>query len=556
MPDRAGTVLPSRHQASLPLEQLVLTEPPDAEAVPMDVLFVGGGPAGLAGAIELAKLIKADNEAGGPLGDVQIGILEKAGALGEHSLSGAVVNPIAMRSLFPELADKDFPFRAPVTGERVHFLTKSRAIRIPTPPTMQNHGLYIASLCEIVRWLGEKAESLGVNIFTGFPAASLLTEGSRVTGVRTTPTGLARSGDPGSSFSPPTDITAQITVLAEGTRGTLSQAYLEWQKISSGNPQIFALGVKEIWETLKPLDSIVHTLGWPLPRDVFGGSFMYPLSRNLIAVGLVAGLDYKRTTDDVHEMLQRMKLHPFFRDLLESGEMVEWGAKTIPEGGYYALPKRRHGDGLMIVGDSAGFVEVASLKGIHYAMQSGMFAARAAFDALKRKDTSAASLKEYDAMVDGSFIAKDLYRRRNMRLAFQESNFYVAGMKASLMTVSRGALPGGMIHSHKDADVPRLDVPPEPFVPDGKLTFSKPDAVFKSGNATRDDIPSHLIVGPDVTPAVAELYVHMCPAGVYERDGERLVVSPANCIDCKATDVLGPRWTPREGGSGPKYRLM
>jgi len=556
MPDRAGTVLPSRHQASLPLEQLVLTEPPDAEAVPMDVLFVGGGPAGLAGAIELAKLIKADNEAGGSLGDVQIGLLEKAGALGEHSLSGAVVNPIAMRSLFPELADKDFPFRAPVTGERVHFLTKSRAIRIPTPPTMQNHGLYIASLCEIVRWLGEKAESLGVNIFTGFPAASLLTEGSRVTGVRTTPTGLARSGDPGSSFSPPTDITAQITVLAEGTRGTLSQAYLEWQKIGSGNPQIFALGVKEIWETLRPLDSIVHTLGWPLPRDVFGGSFMYPLSRNLIAVGLVAGLDYKRTTDDVHEMLQRMKLHPFFRDLLESGEMVEWGAKTIPEGGYYALPKRRHGDGLMIVGDSAGFVEVASLKGIHYAMQSGMFAARAAFDALKRKDTSAASLKEYDAMVDGSFIAKDLYRRRNMRLAFQESNFYVAGMKASLMTVSRGALPGGMIHSHKDADVPRLDVPPEPFVPDGKLTFSKLDAVFKSGNATRDDIPSHLIVGPDVTPAVAELYVHMCPAGVYERDGERLVVSPANCIDCKATDVLGPRWTPREGGSGPKYRLM
>jgi electron-transferring-flavoprotein dehydrogenase len=556
MPDRAGTVLPSRHQASLPLEQLVLTEPPDAEAVPMDVLFVGGGPAGLAGAIELAKLIKADNEAGGPLGDVQIGILEKAGALGEHSLSGAVVNPIAMRSLFPELEDKDFPFRAPVTGERVHFLTRSRAIRIPTPPTMQNHGLYIASLCEIVRWLGEKAESLGVNIFTGFPAASLLTEGSRVTGVRTTPTGLARNGEPGSSFSPPTDITAQITVLAEGTRGTLSQAYLEWQKISSDNPQIFALGVKEIWETLRPLDSIVHTLGWPLPRDVFGGSFMYPLSRNLIAVGLVAGLDYKRTTDDVHEMLQRMKLHPFFRDLLESGEMVEWGAKTIPEGGYYALPKRRHGDGLMIVGDSAGFVEVASLKGIHYAMQSGMFAARAAFDALKRKDTSAASLKEYDAMVDGSFIAKDLYRRRNMRLAFQESNFYVAGMKASLMTVTRGALPGGMIHSHKDADVPRLDVPPEPLVPDGKLTFSKLDAVFKSGNATRDDIPSHLIVGQDVTPAVAELYAHMCPAGVYERDGERLVVSPANCIDCKATDVLGPRWTPREGGSGPKYRLM
>ena len=556
MPDRSLSVLPSRHQAPLPLQSLILTEPPDAEAVPMDVLFVGGGPAGLAGAIQLAKLVKADNDTGGTLGEIQIGVLEKAGALGEHSLSGAVVNPIAMRALFPELKDSDFPFRGAVGGERVYFMTGSRAIRIPTPPTMHNHGYQIASLCEIVRWLGEKAEALGVNIFTGFPAASLLTEGNRVTGVRTTPTGLARTGDPGSGYAPPTDITAQITVLSEGTRGTLSQAYLEWQKIGSDNPQIFALGVKEIWETLKPLDSIVHTLGWPLPRDAFGGSFMYPLSRNLVALGLVVGLDYKRTSDDVHEMLQRMKSHPLFRELLESGEMVEWGAKTIPEGGYYALPKRRHGDGLMIVGDSAGYVEVASLKGIHYAMQSGMFAARAAFDALKRKDTSAVTLKEYDAMVDGSFIAKDLYRRRNMRLAFQESNFYMAGLKASLMTVTGGAFPGGMIHSHPDAGVPRAVAEPEAFVPDGKLTFSKLDAVFKSGNATRDDIPSHLIVGPDITPDVAELYAHMCPAGVYERDGDRLVVSPANCIDCKATDVLGPRWTPREGGSGPKYRQM
>jgi electron-transferring-flavoprotein dehydrogenase len=210
----------------------------------------------------------------------------------------------------------------------------------------------------------------------------------------------------------------------------------------------------------------------------------------------------------------------------------------------------------MIVGDSAGFVEVASLKGIHYAMQSGMFAARAAFDALKRKDTSAASLKEYDVMVDGSFIVKDLRRRRNMRLTFQQSNFYTAGIKASLMTVSGGALFGGKIDSHSDGDVPREVAPTEPFVPDGKLTFSKLDAVFKSGNATRDDIPSHLIVSSDVSPEVAELYTHMCPAGVYERDGNRLVVSPANCIDCKATDVLGPRWTPREGGSGPKYRQM
>ena len=549
-------VIPAEHQPELPAG-LILREPMDPEAVPMDVVFVGGGPAGLAGAIELARLVKADNEAGGTLGDIQIAVLEKASGLGEHSLSGAVVNPRAFQELFPDLAISDMPFRAPVTNERVYFMMGGgRAQRIPTPPTMQNHGHYIGSLSEMVRWLGEKAEGLGVNIFTGFPAASIFMDGDKVTGVRTTPTGLMRDGTPGSSFTPPTDISARVTVLSEGTRGSLAQAWMQDAGMKSDNPQIFALGVKEIWETKKPLDAIIHTLGWPLPNDAFGGSFMYPLTPNLVAVGIVVGMDYRQTTLDVHELLQKLKTASPFRDYLEGGEMVEWGAKTIPEGGYYALPKRRHGNGVLVVGDSAGFVEVASLKGVHYAMQSGMYAARAIFDALKKDDVCENTMARYDALVSASYITSDLKERRNMRLAFQNGGLYVGGIKAALMTVTKGAFPGGKIDSHSDAEAPRVVLPEEPFVPDGKLTFSKLDANFKSGNATRDTIPSHLVVGADIPPEVAQLYVHMCPAGVYELNEGRLVVNQANCIDCKATDVIGPRWTPREGESGPKYRLM
>ena len=553
MTRQAGTApfVPARYQPALPLDRLILTDgaPGAGDRTELDVLIVGAGPAGLAAAIELARLARQDGA------QLAIGVLEKAEALGEHSLSGAVVNPRSFRELFPARPDSKFPFRQAVTRERVCLLTSGHSIPLPTPPTMRNGGNYVASLCEIVRWLGNEAGELGVNVFTGFPAASLLTTGARVAGVRTAATGLDREGRPLASYAPPNDLVAKVTVLAEGTRGALAQAYLEWQRIAADSPQLFALGVKEIWETRRPLDAIVHTLGWPLPRDAFGGSFMYPLTANLVALGLVVGLDYPDAGLDPHALFQQMKLHPLFRHYLEGGEMVEWGAKTIPEGGYYAVPARRSGAGVAIVGDAAGFVDVPSLKGIHYALQSGMLAARAIYPGLKSGDASAAALAQYDRLVNASFIMQDLYRTRNMRLAFRHG-FYGGGVRAALMTLTGGRFPGGKSAVESDAAVARRPGAPTPFVPDGKLTFSKLDAVFRSGNATRDTIPLHLVPASEVPAPVAEFYSRMCPAGVYEVVHGTLRVNAPNCVDCKATDVLGPRWTPREGGTGPKYKRM
>jgi electron-transferring-flavoprotein dehydrogenase len=549
----ADAFLPANHQAPLPVERLILKDGAEGagDRMELDVIIVGAGPAGLACAIELAKLGKAG---GVPM---NIGVLEKAEALGEHTLSGAVVNRKPFRELFPHLKDLDFPFHGKVKKEAVYLLTADGSWRLPTPQTMHNRGHYIASISEIVRWLGAKAEEAGVNIFTGFPAASLLTKGSAVVGVRTAPSGLDRDGNPGPGSAAPNDITAKVTALAEGTRGPLAQAWCQWQGVSSLNPQIFALGVKELWETKVPLDRVIHTLGWPLPNDVFGGSFIYPLEPNLVALGLVVGLDYEDAGLDVHGLLQRLKRHPLVRPYLEGGDLVEWGAKTIPEGGFYSLPNRFSGDGVVLLGDTAGFVDVPSLKGIHYAMQSGIYAARAIFPAVKMADPAARRLAEYDRLVTHSYVGRDLYRTRNMRLAFKDG-LVAGGLQAALMTLTRGLFPGWRYTIRADAAKVRRPIPGAGSVepPDGRLTFSKVDAVFKSGNATRDTIPTHLIVGKEITEEVARFYAHVCPAGVYEATDGGLRINAPNCVDCKATDILGPRWTPREGGSGPKYKRM
>jgi electron-transferring-flavoprotein dehydrogenase len=539
------------------------TDPAD-ERIEVGVLIVGAGPAGLACAIRLGQLMEEHPEVAERLGEVPVAIVEKGKQPGSHLLSGAVVNPRALRRLGFRV--EDIPSYGPVHDESVYVLTRRNAVRIPPPPTMRNHGNWIFSLSQLGRWLGERAEEGGAMILPETSAQKLLVSHGRVLGVRTGDKGMNREGEPMGNAEPGSDLVAKVTVLAEGTQGHLTGVALDTFGLRGEEPQVWELGVKEIWKVPKAPRGVIHTMGWPLRTRAryreFGGSFIYPMGDDMLTIGMVVGLDYRDAELSVHDVLQELKTHPKIAKLLRGGERIGWGAKTIPSGGYYALPKRLHAPGLLLAGDGVGMVNIPRLKGVHYAIESGRLAAESAFAALQRGATPAASLDTYDKAVRESFIHDDLYEVRDMRQVFGRG-FFVGGALASAMTISKGRLDLGKMGAEPDAEQPllRSDRAASYPTPDGKLTFDKLSSVFASGNKTRDDQPNHIRIERRVPKDVAEMWVNLCPAQVYEigvegGDGTVTVnIAPSNCVQCGAITAKGGRLTPPEGGSGPEYTL-
>jgi electron-transferring-flavoprotein dehydrogenase len=568
------TITPSEFPPKIDIAEYV-HRPHSAEddRIEVGVLIVGGGPAGMACAIRLMQRAAEDERLAERLGEVPVAVVEKGKVPGSHLLSGGIMRPSAMRALFPDLPAEEWPTFGPVASEAVYvMLNGRRSLRIPTPPPFRNHGSWVVSLAQLGRWLGERAEELGVTVLPETAATNLLVEDGVVRGVRSGDKGRGRDGEPLGNFEPGSEVLAHATVLAEGTQGHLTGVALNHFDLGNSEPQRWELGVKEVWEVPQPLGRVIHTMGWPLRTQArykeFGGSFIYPLGEDKLALGFVIGLDYTDTRVSPHDTLQLFKTHPQIRALLEGGKRVAWGAKTIPSGGYFAVPRQLWVPGMCIAGDAATMVNVPQLKGIHYAMHAGIFAADAIADQLTSAGT-AQDLAGYEDAVRGSLIETDLYRSRNMRQVFSRRGFFVGGAIANVMEATGGRFPGGEWRSERDADVPVTRAARERHYPrpDGELTFDKLSSVFLSGNATRDSAPDHIQVQHHVPLELAEAWVNMCPAGVYElaedqvagaspSDLVELTVAASNCVQCGAITAKGGRLTPPEGGDGPNYQIV
>jgi electron-transferring-flavoprotein dehydrogenase len=542
---------------------------PEDERIEVGIAIVGGGPAGLACANKIMQLLEDEPELTEKLGEVPVAVIEKGKVSGAHLLSGANVDPSAMRELFPDLDPGDWPpVYQEVTKDGTYFLTSKAAIPLkPPPPNFRKEGYYTLSISKLGRFLAEKAEEAGVYILSETAATKLLVEDRIVKGVRSGDRGRGKDGEELGNFEPGSDVIAKATVLAEGTIGHLTYAAYDYFDMHGSDPQAWELGVKEIWEVPKPLDRVIHTLGWPLrwsPRyKEAGGSFIYPMGEDKVCLGLVVGLDTTDATFSVHDALQQFKTHPFIKKIIEGGKRVGWGAKTIPSGGYWALPKRFSVPGMLIAGDAAGMVNIAELAGVHYAMHAGIYAAESIVESLKQ-DIDSVNFESYDKKIRNSAIEKDLYRSRNMKQPLTRGLIF-GGMMGSAMVATKGAFPGGHWKVEDNAEVPveigkAADKYPKP---DNELTFAKLDSVFLSGNATRDDAPNHVRIQTKVPREIAQTWVSMCPAQVYEIPDEQLEngaaevdvhVTASNCVQCGAITAKGGRLTLPEGGDGPLYQ--
>jgi electron-transferring-flavoprotein dehydrogenase len=548
------------------------------EQLEADVLIVGAGPAGLACALHLARLIKDSKEAtAAGLSPENIYVLEKGRELGAHQLSGAVMDPRGLRELVPDFEQSAPPgtLDTPVTDDAAFFLTKSGGWEFPiTPPPLRNHGNYVVSLSKLVKWLGVLVEKTGVNLFTQFGGAQLIYQGEGIAGVITEDKGVDKDGKPKDNYTPGYELRAKVTVLAEGPRGSLTKDLVEKKQLDGINPQIYAIGIKELWEVPAgriAAGSVTHTMGWPLDPSMYGGGWVYGLRENRVSLGLVAGLEYHNPQFDPHEAFQEFKTHPFVRKVIEGGKLVRYGAKTIPEGGWYSMP-RTYVDGGLIIGDSASFLNSQRLKGIHMAIKSGMLAAETIFDSLRAGDTSAKTLSTFPKKVEVSWIKKELWAVRNFHQSFQHG--LSAGLfHAALQYISGGrglvdpmrARPGHEAYHKLDGAAA-----PERFKGDGALTFDRLTDVYHSGTRHEEDQPCHLVVvEPDIcTNRCVREYgnpcQYFCPAAVYEmvqEKGEtRLKINASNCVHCKTCDIADPyqiiNWVVPEGGGGPNYEGM